>query len=367
MRCPKCRKKVHPDDIYCIYCSASLRHRTVSADPWEKPEAAVRPAARTVTGRKNPPSRKPVSRKPAGTEHSIPFRLGMLLPALMVVVLLAMLPSLARPDPYITVRPEPVAAPEQSMGLPLAQWDAFVVTLDRITMDTYTGELRLDYTAENPTDHHILCMDAQITVEGHVLGSVVWLELLPGEVVRDSLWIPTEALQAIGITRIQTLSASLELVDGDTYEDLGKTEPIRIPVDFELPDQPIREVSLPFFETNGVYAAIVGTSTMPEHDLITVYTLLVNDSGERVEIWLGNSRCGDTDLGLYNYYTVDPGSRVLTMDLLCEVPFAQDARITFEAKLHPEGGAEPVASSLISMTLSEDGAVRGISSAPAHN
>lgn len=33
MHCPQCHKKVHPDDIYCIWCSASLRGKS-PGDPW---------------------------------------------------------------------------------------------------------------------------------------------------------------------------------------------------------------------------------------------------------------------------------------------------------------------------------------------
>lgn len=330
MRCPKCRKKVHPDDIYCVWCSASLRGKS-PADPWN----CI--CADEETHKSHRPRRRPAVES---RSHSLKTVLVILAVALILTILpgLFVAATIAVNSPlehFHVAAPEPVA-PEDAwkLGTVIAQWEGFTVTANYISMDEVTGDLELVCTAENQTDHTILTSDTAITAEGYTLPQILYIHLEPGEIQTHHLWINTAMLQAVDITRIQDLTFSLSLMEEENYTLMTVTNPVTLSVDFDLPEIPMHKGHSTLIETEDLTVTLAGWKAQPEYGELTLYTLIENRSGENGAVFMEDAWCGETDLHLYGYYDAPPGTKLLCWDMLYDIPFSEtdSTQITFSSR-----------------------------------
>lgn len=335
MRCPKCRKTVHPDDIYCVWCSASLRGKS-PGDPWNC-ICADEDTHRTHTPRR--PIRRSSGRKPG---KAVVFILVLtlvltFLPGILAGIIFS-LDALVDEVHTLAVAPEPEpVVPEDAWMLDtvMARWEGFTVTADYISMDEITGELELIYTAENQTDHTIITADASITAEGYTLPQMLYIQLEPGETQTHYFWIDTAALQAVNISRLQALTVSLSLMEEENYTLLAVTDPVTLTVDFDLPPVSMHKGSTTLIETADLTVTLVGWQTEPDYGEMTLYTLIENRSAEQGTIFMEEARCNETDLHLYGYYDAPPGTKLLCWDMLYDIPFSQTgpSEITFSSRI----------------------------------
>lgn len=317
MRCPKCHKKAHPDDIYCVFCSASLRGRSPE-DPWN----CV--CADEETHRRHRP-RKPTrrSRRPKGFVIVALVLALTFLPTLLAGIFYTT-KTIVDDFHTLTVAPEPVA-PEDAwkLGTVIARWDGFTVTAEYISMDEITGELQLICTAENQTDYTIATSDAAITAEGYDLAHLLYMELAPGEKRTDYLWIDTAALQAEDISHLGELTFSLHLSETDHDTLLAVTDPVTLALDFSLPKISMHKADTTLIETEDLTVTLTGWQTEPEYGELTLYTRMENRSDENCTVLMEDAFCAETDLHLFAYYDVPAHSTLLCWDMLYDVAYSE--------------------------------------------
>ena len=329
MRCPKCHKKVHKDDIYCIWCSASLRGRSPE-DPWNC-VCADEKTHRAHAPRKKRPA-KPAARL-------LPFVIPALMLAILPGILLGVFSTVrtGMAEISLTPEPEPLLMPENALRLDavIAQWDGFTVTADHIAVDATTGEVELFYTADNRTEHTVISADSVITAEGYRLDSLLYLELEPGEQYTGTFWIDTSPLQAVDISRIRELTVSLNLTDGEDYVTLADTAPVSLVLDLDLPEIPMHKGKTGLIETEAMTVTLAGWQADPEYGELTLYTLIENRSDDNGSVFMEDARCGSTDLHLYGYYDISANTKLLCRDILYDIPYAENSptEITFSTQI----------------------------------
>lgn len=363
MRCPHCRKKVHPDDIYCVFCGASLRRRSFS-DPWDsRPSQPARPQ-----------SGKDSHRELARDGH---FRLGLVFAILLFLLVMTVLPAIVIgintaeriPEPDIPEEPEIYYEDADRIFLspPTGTWEDFSVAVEAVSLDPYTGELEIIYTAENHSDRSIVSFDPLVTVDGITLDCLMYLEVQPGETVKDYLWVSTDGLQALGIGQVPELALTLELRDGEDSTVMGQTSQIRVPLQLDLPEMPIQQIHHAIYNDNGLEVAIAGLAADPEYGELTLYTLMKNGTGKEVMVSMDNARCGDTEVLLAGYHVLPPDTTLLGRDVFYDIPFTDGMEITFDYKteIYEENYTETGTGEL-SLILNVDGTLAYMAGSTGH-
>ena len=329
MRCPKCRKKVHKDDIYCVWCSTSLRGRSPE-DPWNC-VCADDETHRRHTSRPN--HRRTRFVHPGKFLLLILAMVSILFSATAFVFNMASDISIHASAP----QPEPVI-PEDAwkLGTVLAQWNGFTVTAEFVSMDNSAGEVQIICTSENQTGHTIFISDASVTAAGYHLPLVLYLELEPGETTRDILWVDTGVLPAVDVTHLQELTISLNLMDAENYTLLATTDPVTLDLDLPLPGIHARRSSTTLIETDDLTVTLVGYRPDREYGELTLCTLIENRSGEHASVLMEEGLCGKTDLRLYGYYDVPGNTKQLCRDILYDIPYSETSPTDLSFRIQTE-------------------------------
>ena len=317
MRCPECRKKVHGDDIYCIWCGAMLQRDTQSS-------------GHPVPGEILPEDE--VYEIPDAPEVEKPRRMGWILPALLMLVLIpALVFSWNRPA-YSLTETTDLTVPENAemLDLVLAQWEGFTLRGSYLVYDETNGVLEIVFSAENRTKQTVICGDPLFTLEGCQLQGTMYLELGPKESATGNIRLETEPLLSLGCQSFRELALSFLLYDGEEGTVLTQTEPVCLTVEGTLPEREVQISDTVLLEEAGLRVRLTGIFADPDSREIRLYTLAENFSGQETFLYLKDIRLEGAGTGGSFYYTLPPETRLLTCSRIPVSPHGISGEIQME-------------------------------------
>lgn len=321
MRCPACRKKVHPDDIYCVFCGASLR-RQIREDPWiththKTRRTFVRPHKRRAP---------PVSRQPADPMTRSPlFVLGMLLPVVVFVILAVAISFRTVSEIHnvtaLTPETRPVPAEASPLGQTIVRQEGITVTADYITADQYYVEVY--YTVDNQSGIPITCTDAAVTAGGCTVPASIYFEVPPGSWSTDVLYIESDLLQAAGITDLTAMELELTLSDTITYEPLF-TAGALLDTGLTIPSgMPVEPCFHPLVDGQESALALIGWRSDPAGGVLELYFAMENRTEEAVSCCLEHGFWNDEAVNFFGWDEVSPGRIRMMRISLYDLDFSQ--------------------------------------------
>lgn len=320
MRCPNCRKKVHADDIYCIWCSEPLQRSITPADILSSEK--VRPEADSAQYTMGFPKKE---KRP---------RLRVYILIFILVLLVGFVISLLEWNGVSHRQPETITLviPENAEPLDvlLAQWEGFTLWGDYIVLDDIGETLEIFFTAENRMDDTVICGDPLVSIEGYQLRGNMYLELPPGESALGQIRIEMEPLQSVGFHRVRELILAIPLFNAEDESLLTQMESGSVCFDWSIPQRNIQPENATILEESGLYARLTGIATNPETGEIRLYTLLENRSEETHNLHIKNLRWEGAALCFSNYHILPPGIRLLVCYRIYGVPSDMVGQMSLE-------------------------------------
>lgn len=342
MRCPDCRKKVHTDDVYCVWCGAPLHRR-------------IQPAVRIPAEEISPENDSVCDEKDLPVRGSVLLRRYclLLLPLLLVAAVTGLLMENSRSHPL----PEPtvLSVPENGeiLDLPLAQWEGFTLHGDYLVFDEATGALEILFTANNRSSDTILCSDPLVLLEGYPIRGSMYLELPPKKTATGSLRIETEPLQSVGCSSLRELIFSLDLFHAGNGSVLHRTEPVSVVLHQTLPQRDIRRLDAVLLEEAGLSAWLTGVGFDEKTGEMRLYIRMENPSREENFLYFRNIRWEGTAQGNSSYHSLPPGTGLLTGIRLSGIPSGTAGQLLLE--METGGGMQTCV-----LSLTAEGMVCGV-------
>lgn len=315
MRCPNCRKKVHADDIYCLWCSTPLQRSITPAAPLSSEKVSDRNTVHFP-----------------GKEKRPKIRIFLLL----IVLLLLACFVIGMLDWNSVSQQQPVwdtsGLPENAEPLDAlwAQWEGFTLRGDYIALDDSGETLAIFFTAENRLNDTVICGDPLITIEGYHLRGNMYLELAPGEAALGQIRFELEPLQSMGLQRVRELTLLVPIFNAENESLLTQMESGPVLLDRSLPQRDIRSEDAYVLVESELFVRLTGIAANPEAGEIRLYALMENQSEETHNLYLKNIRWEGASLNFSNYHMLLPGTRLLVCYRIYGIPSDTEGRMSME-------------------------------------